>query len=417
MRLKIFELLLGLGLLMSAMPEASADEILYVTDRAAAKKGYGPQRKLENVRTIENLHFGFVHSTHDGKRQKLAARPLTTVKTCRDFAPVIVDAAKKAGTDEVFVMVHGFNTTFTAAAKNALLLEQQVHHPVILYSWPSKGRPGQYNVDLGNNEWSQEHFDEFLEELTEIKNKEGLKFTLVAHSMGNRLVVASSPVLVGKHLFKQMFLVDPDFDAETFVHYLARYARKNEAAEKVEGPADRCKPTRVRILFSHKDHALPLSELLFGGYTRLGQAADKLLSTVVTPLSIPEKLSDAVIGSESKSAGTVEDIQISEGSTGSGTVAPPQWVLNFEWIDFTVLDHGIIGHTIPYKLIANLWAKDVPGEGLKLVHCDNGAPNKMARLFLHVFGEREHISSKIDCSQRVVRTSTFGLVSNRHEPF
>jgi len=412
MRLKIFELLLVLTALSAAVPGASADEILYVTDRAAAKKGFGPQRKLESLRTIENLHFGFVESSQDGKRQKLAARPIANVKTCRDFGPVIIDAAKKAGTDEVFVMVHGFNTTFTHAAKNALLLAQQVHHPVILYSWPSKGRPGQYNVDLGNNEWSQEHFNEFLEELNEVKDTTGVKFTLVAHSMGNRLVVASSPVLVGNHLFKQMYLVDPDFDAETFVHYLSRYARKKEIAEKMADHGDGVKPTKVRILFSHRDHALPLSEFLFGGYTRLGQAADRLLSTVVTPFSIPDRLNDAINTVEGKD---VENVGAADAAKERDKEDTPQWVLNFEWIDFTVLDHGIIGHTIPYELIANLWAKNEPGEGLKLVHSDNGSPNKMARLFLHVFDEKDHISSKIDCSERVVRASGAAALAKKAE--
>ena len=296
-------------------------------------------------------------------------------------------------------MVHGFNTPFAAAAKEAALVAYNVQHPVIMYSWPSKGKFSQYDVDLGNNEWSQEHFDALLEELKQIKDNSNIKFTLIAHSMGNRLVVHSAPVLKDKHIFKQAFLVDPDFDAETFVHYLLRYARISDDGAKVaevtsaSGKSEAIEPTSVRILFSHKDHALPLSEFLFGGYTRLGQAADTLLTTVVTPFSIPEKLSDALGSTGTKDA--------SKNNVGE----LPKWMMNFEWIDFTVLDHGVIGHTVPYGLIASLWSTNLPGPGLKIVHSDNGAPNRLSSLFLRLFGERDHISSKIDSSERVIRTN------------
>ncbi|MBS1992388.1 MAG: alpha/beta hydrolase [Cyanobacteria bacterium SZAS LIN-3] len=391
--------------------------VLYVTDRAATKKGFGPQRKFENLSSIDSLHFGWVDyslkahdsltvqqkqlgwTETDNGRRLVSTRAIPGVKRCSDFGKAVIDAAKKSGSDDVFVMVHGFNTTFANAARNAALLSQSVQHPVILYTWPSKGRPGQYNVDLGNNEWSQEHFNQLAEELNRVKNNSGIKFTLVAHSMGNRLVVGSSPVMEGKHLFKQIFLVDPDFDAETFVHYLVRYARKKEQMEGTTATADAVPPTKVRILFSHKDRALPLSECLFGGYTRLGQAADTLLSNVVAPFSIPGKISDAFNEPDVKEEVAAKDSK------------EPNWVLDFQWIDFTVLDRGLIGHTIPYDLIANLWSSGRPGPGLSLVPSNNGSPNRLAKLFLRVFGEKDHISSHIECTERVVRSTDTALAN------
>jgi esterase/lipase superfamily enzyme len=422
MRSNITALVLILCSFLAAVSRVSAESvnaqshyvtipILYVTDRAATKRGYGPQRKIENLDSIDNLHFGWLDyslPTHQpisssqeqlGWRESqgsphhlLSTKALADVKGYHDFGQVVTDAAKKSGTEDVFIMVHGFNTPFARAAKGAALLAYRVQRPVILYSWPSKGKMGQYDVDLGNNEWSQEHFDELLDELKRIKDSSGIKFSLLAHSMGNRLAVHSAPVLRGKHLFKQIFLVDPDFDAETFVHYLVRYARNeqtSEAAVNTEG----IEPTKVRILFSHKDHALPLSEFLFGGYTRLGQAADSLLSAVVAPYTIPDKIGDALSSTGSKDA------------TKTNNDKKPDWLMNFEWIDFTVLDHGIMGHTIPFELIASLWSTNLPGDGLKLVQSDNGSPNKLASLFFHLFGEKDHISSKIDSSERVVLTT------------
>lgn len=384
--------------------------VLYVTDRAPTKKGYGPQRKEEDLTSIDDLRYGwFDYALKTDKpistdqtqlgwsevakapKNELKMRPQAETANVRGFGQSIIDAAKKAGTDEVFVMVHGFNTPFARAATGAANLEKAVQRPVILYSWPSKGRLGQYGVDLGNNEWSQEHFDSLIDEIVRVRQLAGLKFNLVAHSMGNRLAVHSAPVLRGRHVFNQIFLVDPDFDAETFVHYLYRYGRKTE--EDGTKP-DTVEPTKVRILFSHKDRALPLSELVFGGYTRLGQAADTLLSSVVSPLSIPGKLGDAFNSGGAKK--TASDV--ANNLTGN----KPQWMMKFEWIDFTALDHGLIGHTVPYKLIANLWSTDQPGAGLKLVPGHNGAPNKLSSLFSNFFGEKDHISSKIVTAQRVV---------------
>lgn len=326
--------------------------VLYVTDRAPTKDGYGPQRKSETVSTIDEMNFGWLDYS---------------LPTARE----LTDQESKLGWSES---------------------KKRPRRPVILYSWPSKGKLAQYSVALGNNEWSQEHFDSLMEELNQIKDTSGIKFTLVAHSMGNKLAVRATPVMRGKHLFKQIFLVDPDFDAETFVHYLVRYARNTENQIEPSAGSDDKAPaqTKVRILFSHRDRALPLSEFLFGGYTRLGQAADSLLSSLVTPHSLP---SITGLGKES-----------SERHSENQRDNNPDWLVKFEWIDFTALDHGLIGHTIPYKLVASLWSTNTPGDGLKLVSGDNGEPNRMSRIFMRVFKESEHISSKINSSKKVVRT-------------
>jgi esterase/lipase superfamily enzyme len=387
--------------------------ILYITDRAASPKGFAGQRKVEDFDSIYNLNCGTLQYTLKNpvseplnklqtelgwsQSKKRQSRITTHVLPCsgktdayKDFGQAVIEAAKNAGTSEIFVIVHGFNTTHEGAANSAAQLAYNVQRPVILYDWPSKGRPGQYAVDAGNNEWSQEHFDQFLEELQEIKISSGLKINLLAHSMGNRLVIRSAPVLRGKHLFDQMFLVDPDFDSETFVHYLARYGNKVGTLAKSDAVTETANPTRVRIFFSHKDNALPLAELLFGGYTRLGQAADSMLSSVfaLNPLSI-----------------LAEHANANADSPPTVAAAKPSWLLQFEWIDFTVLDHGLIGHTIPYSLIAHLWTDNQPGDGLKLVIADTGRVNGLSRLSLGLFHERKRVSSQMGTCERVVFTN------------
>ena len=387
--------------------------VLYMTDRAASAKGYAAQRKVEDGNSIYHVNCGSAEYTIENSRgqaltdqqKKLGWLPAAsrskvltkelagsgTSSAYSAFGQAIKDVAASSGQREFFIIVHGFNTTFVQAAQSAALLAYSSEKPVIVYDWPSKGKPGQYQVDEGNNEWSQEHFDQLVDQLAEVKAS-GIKFNLLAHSMGNRLAIRSAPVLRGKHLFDQMFLVDADFDAETFVHYMSRYARITEENQRSDGASD-LKPPKVRILFSHRDHALPLSEFLYGGYTRLGQAADGMLTSVFSLSAFSRMLEHA----NSVIAGTA-----GTGDSRANAEVRPDLMLKFEWIDFTALDYGIIGHTIPYQLIANLAASDKPGEGLELVESENGSVNKLSKFSLGLFHEKKRISSRIGHCKRVV---------------
>ncbi len=387
--------------------------LLYITDRDSTAKGFGGNRILEKGASIYNLHFGSVDCTAANSQCKnlsdeerrlgwtdshapvpIAIHPDAgsgTDKAFDEFGKTVTEAVEKSGSKEVFVIVHGFNMKFTTTVKSAAALAYQVKRPVIIYDWPSKGRLGGYDVDAGNNEWSQEHFDRFVEELKEIKNRTGIKFNLLAHSMGNRLVIRSATVIKVRHIFDQIYLVDPDFDAETFVHYLIRFTRNNEELDKERtAGGEKIEPTKIRILFSHKDRALPLAQFVFGGYTRLGQAADTMLSIVFNPLALAES-----------QVNSVKEILSDEKSKPMSELNAAGFV-KFEWIDFTSLDRGIIGHTIPYQLIANLCSTNTPGDGLQLLDSSNSTPNRLTRLFLGVFHQKQHISSKLGSCKRVV---------------
>ncbi len=385
--------------------------VLYMTDRAAVSGGFDGQRKAEDEHSIYDLNFGTVNYSLknsqskplSGRAAKLGWQPQNskpkvsyatipdsssgTSSACLQFGKVLGEHLQKCESKDVFVILHGYNTTFAEAAQSAALLEYSLECPVLVYDWPSKGKVGQYNVDAGNNEWSQEHFNRFLEELLEVKQKTGAHFNLLAHSMGNRLAIRSAPVMAGKHIFDQMFLVDPDFDAETFVHYLSRYARNSKVQEAQSEPE---KQAKVRILFSRKDRALPLSQFLFGGYTRLGQAADNMLLTLFNPPSlndVKQRVGSLMKGGESGKPVTAKK---------------PDWALKFEWIDFTVLDKGLLGHTIPYQLVADLWRSDSPGAGLALADSEEVKPNRISKFFGGVFHEDAHIASRLGTYKRVV---------------
>ncbi len=263
------------------------------------------------------------------------------------FGDLIISKAREAGSDEICLFVHGFKNSFESGARKAANLAYNMECPVIYYSWPSAAKVFQYFVDSGSNEWSQEHFNRLLEELMAVKEKSGLKVHAVAHSMGNRLAVRSVGIMQdNKHLFDKIFLVDPDFDSQTFMHYVARYAHKRRAHS----------PDKICILFSHKDRALPVAQRLFGGYTRLGQGADTILESLLKPQEMIQGLLDG-----GKSAFGLKDLFFED---EDDSTAHNLFTDEFEWIDFTVLDHGFMGHTVPYKLITSLVRTGKPGPGL-----------------------------------------------------
>ncbi len=94
----------------------------------------------------------------------------------------------------------GFNDSFNGAGETAAELSFYTGCPVILYSWPSAQKVYRYSLDECNNEWSQEHFNQFVEHLYNLKKTKNLKINMVAHSMGNRLFIRALPLFSGSGL-------------------------------------------------------------------------------------------------------------------------------------------------------------------------------------------------------------------------
>ncbi len=406
--------------------------LLYMTDRAISDQGFLNKRKHEK-NSIYEVYCGSLEYTVDNVENKILTsaqeklgwhyenkkpkypleqitldNPNSNTNSYEEFSKVIIDTAKKTGAKEFFIYLHGYNNPFAGGARSAARFAYCAECPVILYSWPSAGKILQYYTDIGNNEWSQEHFNRFLEELLAIKEKTGIEFSLFAHSMGIKLAVRAAPVVKGKELFEQLFLVNPDFDACTFVHYVSRFAADNkENLQNVakasymtsEIPATYCK--RLRILFSSKDNALPIVQFLFGGYTRLGQGADELLERLFdkASLSSDEKAEDAKDLSEFSRKHPEEE-------TDEEEIANLEQSGNrraFEWIDYATLDYGWLGHSIPFKLVANLWAYDKPGDKFTLETCEHGSFNRFTHFAAWFFGIPEHVGSVGTCEKVVLQ--------------
>jgi esterase/lipase superfamily enzyme len=388
--------------------------VLYVTDRQSQKNTFGPRRLLEKntVARVESgivevcvqqdrtkaladwqktAHLGRANSMEPPKVNKFNCQTSDDLKG--EFNAGLNEALERTSKKEVFVFIHGFNNSFNVAAANAARLSFYTGCPVILYSWPSAGKLYRYSVDECNNEWSQEHFNQLLEHLLSLKRSQGLQCNMVAHSMGNRLFVRAVTVYSGTGLFKDIYMVNPDFDAQTFIHYLSRYMP----------PTGLVSGVRAQLLVSRKDNALSVAEGLFGGYTRLGQGVDFTLSALTSPQSfggVWAHHADSLLKSSQQDADT--DAKVVESIRKV-----------FRVFDVTALDHGMLGHKVPHEFIAWMHFRNQAPPGFEIKLGQSKGLNRLSRFFAR--SQKQNIKGSVgECS--IVTRSNPGEDVSVHRP-
>jgi len=349
--------------------------VLYVTDRNMIGETFGSRRRYP-IHCQHDMYYGTAmmnvpntHQTTDGEESRrlgwqLSDKPGNIKKASQKEAidPKDPEAAKKAffarlkavldqsGSDKLCMFVHGAADAFEDCAQDAAEMGYSMRMPVVLYSWPSNPKWRGYFVDGVNNEWSQGHFNMFLHDLIEFKGEHPLDVISTSHSMGNRLVIRSLPVVYGKDLISNWELLSPDIDADTTRHYIMGMKRGQ---------------SKINLFVSNRDKMLPLAQMLAGGYYRLGEAAN--------PSLMPKDWQSS-------------DLQ------------------NIQRIDFTNIDKGFEGHSIPFDLVSSIYHTGEPGDGLKLEPETKVVGNRMIR-----FIDRRHkldaISSGLspEFCKRVVR--------------
>jgi esterase/lipase superfamily enzyme len=129
---------------------------------------------------------------------------------------------------DVFVFVHGFNQTFEDAARRTAQLAYDLDFDgtPMMYSWPSQGHLYSYFTDQLVIEPTGPRFAEFLDIVTAASGAE--RVHLVAHSMGNRVLIAalenylkSHPRNPSRPAFGQLVFTAPDVDRKDFVDAFA----------------------------------------------------------------------------------------------------------------------------------------------------------------------------------------------------
>ncbi|HEY9685273.1 MAG TPA: alpha/beta hydrolase [Oculatellaceae cyanobacterium] len=310
--------------------------IYYLTDRAKVGEKFGTHRRYP-IKCMHEMFYGTAFitvanaqhlDTSDktieqlgwrGSNKKGGKTSQKDMISSDDYAAAkseffkrIKTALDKTQQNEFVVFVHGACDPFEDSAQDAADLAYYVKKPVVMYSWPAATKWRSYFVDGVNNEWSQAHFNMFCKDLCDFNEKNPIQVVFVSHSMGNRLVVRSLPFSYGKGLVREWEIVSADIDASTCRHYLMGITEDS---------------SKIRVYVSNKDKMLPFAQMLAGGYYRTGEAANQ----VVVPKDWKEK-------------------------------NPGQ----IERIDFTSIDKGFTGHSIPFELLGNIINKDAPPDGYVL---------------------------------------------------
>ena len=90
--------------------------------------------------------------------------------------------------------------------------------PVIALTWPSFNAFAKYTWDEANSEWAQEYAPKLIMDIAQAHPGT----TLIAHSMGNRILVAAALAAKGRVQLERLVLASPDVDRDTMAGLLAQ---------------------------------------------------------------------------------------------------------------------------------------------------------------------------------------------------
>lgn len=125
-------------------------------------------------------------------------------------------------TNSALVFIHGYNNTFEDAARRTAQIAHDIEFPGVpmFYSWPSNGATLSYVTDGNDADQAIVYLKAFLKDLA--VNSKFTSITLLAHSMGNRVLTQAFAALKNEidttklRVFKEIILAAPDIDADVF---------------------------------------------------------------------------------------------------------------------------------------------------------------------------------------------------------
>jgi pimeloyl-ACP methyl ester carboxylesterase len=201
-------------------------------------------------------------------RKKYILLDSVTPLSRQDFVTALRKQISGSPGKDVFVFVHGFNQTFEDAARRTAQLAYDLDFDgtPMMYSWPSQGHLYSYFTDQEVIEPTGPRLAEFLDIVTSASGAE--RVHLVAHSMGNRVMIAALEIYLKAHprkadraAFGQLVFTAPDVDRKDFV---AAFASLRGIAE------------RTTLYASDSDLALRASKTVHGE-PRAGSAGEGII--------------------------------------------------------------------------------------------------------------------------------------------
>ena len=270
-----------------AGPDSFASvKVFYATDRARTGDDrpndfYGGERgtveygildvtvpRIHKAGEVESPSFIRLEWSENQERHFVISR-LTTA-TAAEMFEAMRTTLRENRSDEVFVFVHGFNTSFADAAKRTAQIAYDLNFTgaPVLYSWPSAATTFAYISDEAVVRLSGRHLRRFLEDL--VAQSGARTVNLIAHSMGNRALIDALELLaaqrigaaIAEPLFSQVIFAAPDEDSGLFF----------EMIKSVRSVA-----RRLTLYGSDTDVALFASRQVHGAQPRAGEGASSMV--------------------------------------------------------------------------------------------------------------------------------------------
>lgn len=168
---------------------------------------------------------------------------------------------------EIFVFIHGYNTSFGNGVERTaqLSVDLEIDGAAVFYSWPSAGSLFGYHADRSQiTDAAIQDLETFLLILSDRTGAD--RISVVAHSMGNEFLTRALEKMAtdrpNEKLFNEVVFASPDVDADDFMERVA----------KIDPLAD-----DFTLYASSKDRALQASRRFNGTGRRAGDSAEPVL--------------------------------------------------------------------------------------------------------------------------------------------
>lgn len=172
-------------------------------------------------------------------------------------------------TNDVFLFIHGYSTSFEDAARRAAQLAYDLDFDgtPMMFSWPSQASTAAYTVDEAVVRPSGRLLARMLDNI--VQQTPAARIHLIAHSMGNRALIEALQTYVVMHgledsrgTFDQVVFTAPDVDRDYFL----------EVMDTIGQVAH-----RITLYASENDVALKSSKMLHGA-SRAGLAGETIIT-------------------------------------------------------------------------------------------------------------------------------------------